>query len=233
MSQNFKVNCLQIKSNESTLVDVKFSMNSSALAIIGQSGSGKSLTLKAILNLLPQDLYINKNIESNFEQNTDNISYVPQNPFTSLSPMTKIKDQFFVSKNKQHELLKLVSLESLVLEKFPSELSGGQLQRIIIAISIANKPKLILMDEPTTALDSITKQNIINLLSKLQLELKFKLIIVSHDINSLIDICQEVIILKNGNIVERGSLKNVLDHPQNEYTINLIESNFKNRKMRH
>jgi len=134
MSKAVDIKKLQISVDNKKLVDISLLINSST-ALIGQSGSGKSLTLKSILNLLPSNLDLVFDVESDFKLNNSNIGFIPQNPFTSLSPMTKIKKQFFCTQEKILELLKLVGLETFVLERFPSELSGGQLQRVVIAIA--------------------------------------------------------------------------------------------------
>ncbi|HFU74730.1 MAG TPA: ABC transporter ATP-binding protein [Arcobacter sp.] len=231
MSQHFNINSLQIKTKDTTLVDISFKVKSS-LALVGQSGSGKSLTLKSILNLMPTNLELFLEIDSSFEQNPQNISYVPQNPFTSLSPLTKIKKQFFVDKTKQIELCKLVELDKEVLDKFPRELSGGQLQRIVIAIALSHNPKLLLLDEPTTALDSKTKNTIVSLLQKIQKKLDFLIIFVTHDLESIKELCDEIAILHKGKIVETGLTNNILLDPKKQYTKNLIVSNFSNREFR-
>ena len=204
----------------------------STLAIIGQSGSGKSLTLKAILKLLPNNLTLNFKYDSNFKFDLSTIGFIPQNPFTSLSPLTKINKQFFCKDNLKHEMLELVGLEKGILEKFPSQLSGGQLQRIVIAIILCKKPKLLLLDEPTTALDTKNKQMILNLLSKLQKQLNILMIYVTHDISSIEKLCKEVIILKDGHIVEYNTLENIIYNPQQSYTKELISSGFTKRQFR-
>lgn len=160
------INKLQIKNNNKELVNLSFEINKS-MALIGESGSGKSLTLKAILNLLPSNLESIINIEPINELDKKNIGFIPQNPFTSLSPMTKISKQFFCEDNKKQEVLKLVGLEGFVLNRFPTQLSGGQLQRVVIAIAISQDPKLLLLDEPTTALDTKNKEIILELLENL------------------------------------------------------------------
>ena len=106
---------LKISSNNKTLVDIGFTINNS-LALIGESGSGKSLTLKAILNLLPNSLYIKKDIESEFELGFNTIGFIPQNPFTSLSQMTKIKNQIFCSQEKKIETFTLLNLPLDILK---------------------------------------------------------------------------------------------------------------------
>ncbi|MGB9802113.1 MAG: ATP-binding cassette domain-containing protein, partial [Arcobacter sp.] len=164
------INKLQIKNNDKELVNLSFEINKS-MALIGESGSGKSLTLKAILNLLPSNLESIINIEPLSELDKKNIGFIPQNPFTSLSPMTKISKQFFCEDSKKQEVLKLVGLDEFVLNRFPAQLSGGQLQRVVIAIAISKNPKLLLLDEPTTALDTKNKEIILELFENLIQEL--------------------------------------------------------------
>ena len=231
MSKAVDIKKLQISVENKKLVDISFLVNNST-ALIGQSGSGKSLTLKSILNLLPSNLDLLFDVKSSFELNSSNIGFIPQNPFTSLSPMTKIKKQFFCEENKKRELLKLVGLEEFVLNRFPSELSGGQLQRVVIAIALSNDIKLLLLDEPTTALDEKSKKLILNLINELNKKLEILILFVTHDINSIKNICEDIVIIKNGQIVESGKTLEVLQNPQNEYTKELINSTFENKEFR-
>jgi peptide/nickel transport system ATP-binding protein len=222
---------LCIKTDDKTLVNINFSIEKST-ALVGQSGSGKSLTLKTLLGLLPNNLNKEFSYKSDFELEPKNIGYVPQNPFTSLSPLTKIKDQFFCDLEKQDELLKLVDLEPSMKNRFPMELSGGQLQRIVIAIALSTEPKILLLDEPTTALDTKNKKIIISLLKEIIAKLNLKVLFVTHDIFSIEDICEDILILKHGNIVESGKTFDVLKNPQDIYTKELIDSSFVNREYR-
>lgn len=231
MKNTVEIKKLKISSRDKTLLDISFTIKNST-AFIGQSGSGKSLTLKAILNLLPSSLICEKDIKSDFELIPKHIGFIPQNPFISLSPMTRIKDQFFCEEDKKIKLLELVGLEAQLLNRFPKELSGGQLQRVVIAIALSNEIKLLLLDEPTTALDEYSKKTILELIYNLSKKLNLIILFVSHDIESIKDICEETIILKNGKIVEKGSTKDLLNNPQKEYTKELINSTFKNRKFR-
>lgn len=228
---NININKLEIKTKEKKLVDISFDITNST-ALIGESGSGKSLTLKALLNLLPSSLEVKKDINSNFELNYDSIGFIPQNPFTSLSMMTKITNQFFCHEKRKEEVLTLVSLDKSVLKKFPSQLSGGQIQRVVIAIALSRDIKLLLLDEPTTALDEENKKNIIDLINEIKNRLNILILFVTHDINSIKTICKDIIILKDGKIIEKGLTNDILSTPKEEYTKRLINSTFKNKIFR-
>lgn len=116
------------------------------------------------------------------------------------------------------EVLKLVDLDISVLNKFPTQLSGGQIQRVVIAIALSRNIKLLLLDEPTTALDEENKNNIINLINDLKKRLDILILFVTHDITSIKNICDEIIILKNGEIVEKGLTADILSSPKEDYT---------------
>ncbi len=223
---------LKIVYEQQTMVDIALHISSS-LALIGQSGSGKSLTLKALLGMLPKKMKLELEDAFGFELiGGKTVSFVPQNPFTALSPLTKIKKQFFSDTKRVHALFDEVGLDYDLLERFSPELSGGQLQRVVIAIALESKPKLLLLDEPTTALDPQTKELILQLLKNLQKKEGFKMLFVTHDISSAKELCEDVAIIKNGEIVERGNMNEVIQNPKNEYTKILIEANFANRKFR-
>ena len=228
---HININKLKISIEDKPLLDISFNIDEST-ALIGESGSGKSLTLKALLNLLPTFMKIEKDIESNFELNYDSIGFIPQNPFTSLSSMTKISNQFFCSKEKKEEVLELLDLNKSVLNKFPTQLSGGQIQRVVIAIALSRNIKLLLLDEPTTALDEENKSNIINIINNLKKRLNILILFVTHDINSIKELCKEIIILRNGEIIEKGLTQNILSSPEEDYTKKLINSTFKNKNFR-
>ena len=223
---------LSIQNGDKPLVDVSFSVRNK-LGIIGQSGSGKSLILKTILGMQPSTLQTDFDYEFGERlERGKNIAFVPQNPFTALSPLTKIVDQFFIDTKKVHEVFALVNLALPLLDKYPPQLSGGQLQRVIIAQAIVTDAKLILFDEPTTALDSANVDTILTLINTLQAKLGFKMIFVTHDIDVAAKVTEDVIILKEGCIVEQGSNEDIFTNPQDEYTKLLIASNFKNREFR-
>lgn len=223
---------LVITHKDTTLVDISLNIDTS-LALVGESGSGKSLTLKALLSILPQDISCEVKIDSSFDLVAgESIAFIPQNPFTALSPLTKIKKQFFVQMSLIKELFDKVDLDHELLERFPPELSGGQLQRVLIAMALSTSPKLLLLDEPTTALDPQTRELILQLLRDLQKKEHFKMLFVTHDITSAKTLCEDIAVLKNGKIVESGKMSDIISAPKQEYTKVLIESNFVNREFR-
>ncbi|QKF82998.1 ATP-binding cassette domain-containing protein [Halarcobacter ebronensis] len=231
MTNAVEIKKLTITTKEKKLVDISFKIEEST-ALIGQSGSGKSLTLKSILNLLPSNLELKLEVDSDFELSSKTIGFIPQNPFTSLSPMTKIKEQFFCQKERKEKLFDLVGLDKKLLDRFPSQLSGGQLQRVVIAIALSNEIKLLLLDEPTTALDENSKKVILELIYKLQKELNFLTLFVTHDINSIIDVCKNIVIIKDGELIEKGNTIEILKEPKSSYTKELINSTFNNKEFR-
>ena len=228
------MNVSQLKINlyDNTLVDIAFEIKSS-LALVGQSGSGKSLTLKALLGMLPHSMQVELLHDNLFELKAGkSVALVPQNPFTALSPLTKIKKQFFSDTKRVHDIFKEVGLEVAFLERFPPELSGGQLQRVVIAMALEAKPKLLLLDEPTTALDPKTRVVVLDLLKKLQKKENFLMLFVTHDMNSAAHLCQDICVIRDGKVIEHGIMQEVINNPQKEYTKTLINANFANRKFR-
>jgi len=221
-----------ITNNDLTLLDISFSLKNS-MAIVGHSGSGKSLTLKAILGLLSKNLKCEIDISTDFEFILGkSVAFIPQNPFTALSPMTKVSKQFFAPFHKMVECMEMVSLDKRFLQRFPSELSGGQLQRVIIAMALAQEPKLILLDEPTTALDFDSKEKIIALLEELHKKVGFSMLFVTHELPLAKRLCEECIVLKEGRVVERGASVEIFNNPAHIYTKALIEVGFEKRSFR-
>ncbi|MDR1460313.1 MAG: ATP-binding cassette domain-containing protein [Campylobacteraceae bacterium] len=227
-----KCSSLKITDKNLPLLDISFTLKDS-LALVGQSGSGKSLTLKAILGLLPRNLTCSIDLQSDFEFSLgENVAFIPQNPFTALSPMTKISKQFFASKDKMAECLEMVKLDKSLVNRFPSELSGGQLQRVIIAFSLAQNPKLLMLDEPTTALDFDTKEKIVELLKGLHEKMGFEILFVTHELALAKRLCKECIVLKKGRIVESGESEKLFRKPSNVYTQALVDVEFERRSFR-
>jgi len=223
---------LSIQSSTQTLVNIAFSFEQS-FALIGQSGSGKSLTLKALLGMLPTTLHVQLDMDNTYQLiRGKTVAMVPQNPFTALSPLTKIGKHFTCTSHEAQEYMQRVELHTHLLERFPSELSGGQLQRIIIALALSIKPKLLLLDEPTTALDEGTKAHILGLIKKTQQEDGFDIFFVTHDVSTIEGLCDEVGILRHGVMVEKGSTEAILHSPCEDYTKALLEAGFYKRSKR-
>ena len=229
---SFTCKHLTIQSPTQTLVDIGFEFQRS-FALIGQSGSGKSLTLKALLGMLPSSLHVSMELGHSYPLiRGKTVAMVPQNPFTALSPLTKIGKQFGCEKTEAQHYLEKVDLDKAFLERFPSELSGGQLQRIIIAMALRIKPKLLLLDEPTTALDEASKEHILALIKTAQNESGFDIFFVTHDIATIEGLCDEVAILKQGLMIEKGSTEAILHNPKEDYTKALLEVGFDKRSKR-
>ena len=223
---------LRIGHFDTVLVDISCEIRHS-LALVGESGSGKSLSLKALLGLLDPPLEMHLEKRSDFEwKRGDTVSLVPQNPFTALSPLTRIKDQIFLGRDRCEELFTMLGLDVSLLERFPPELSGGQLQRVVVAIALGSHPKLLLLDEPTTALDPTSKEAMITLLKALQKSMDFKMLFVTHDMSVASELCEDICVLRNGSVVEEGLMADVIAHPKEEYTQALINAEFKTRGFR-
>jgi len=223
---------LRINHLNTVLVDVAFEIRTS-LALVGQSGSGKSLILKTLLGLTDSTLDVTLEKRSYFEWvRGKSVALVPQNPFTALSPLTKIGDQMFVSQERCEAIFGWLGLDSALLNRYPSELSGGQLQRVVVAMALSFEPSLLLLDEPTTALDPEAKKVMIELLKTLQAKMEFSLLFVTHDMGVAAAMCDDICVLKEGYIVEEGRMVNVLAHPKNSYTHQLINADFKTRDFR-
>lgn len=226
------VDRLKITDGSSVLLDISFDIRRS-LALVGQSGSGKSLTLKALLGLLDGSLGLELHKRCDFEWvRGKSVSLVPQNPFTALSPLTKIKDQMFFASEYSGELFELLGLERALLERFPLELSGGQLQRVVVAMALGSKPQLLLLDEPTTALDQESKETMVSLLQSLQTKMGFAMLFVTHDIGVASALCEDICVIYNGAVVETGKTSEVISMPREQYTRDLIDADFGNREFR-
>ena len=223
------------------------------LALVGESGSGKSVTAMSILKLLPYPkamhpknskiIFEGKNIlefdNKSLRQVRGNIvSMIFQEPMTSLNPFHRVGDQIVEAiithsktskkeaKNKAFELLKLVEIPDLSrrFKSFPHELSGGQRQRVMIAMALVNNPKLLIADEPTTALDVTIQAQILDLMSKLQKELGMSILFITHDLGLVDKFSDKVAVMKEGKIVEIGETKKVFTNPKEEYTKLLLAS---------
>ena len=234
--------------------DISFDIEKNqTLALVGESGSGKSVTAMSILKLLPYPkathpnnskiIFEGKNIlgfnSERLRQLRGNIvSMIFQEPMTSLNPFHRVGDQIIEAiithnkiskkeaKNKAFELLELVEISDLSrrLKSFPHELSGGQRQRVMIAMALVNNPKLLIADEPTTALDVTIQAQILDLMSKLQKEFGMSILFITHDLGLVDKFSDKVAVMKEGKIVEIGETRKVFTNPKEAYTKLLLAS---------
>lgn len=229
---SFHVDQLSIAYGDTMLVDCAFDIHRS-LALVGESGSGKSLILKGLLGLCDTGLDVTLQKRSSFEWiRGKSVALVPQNPFTALSPLTRIEDQMFFTPEHSKELFGMLGLDESLLKRYPNELSGGQLQRVVVAMALGSDPKLLLLDEPTTALDGESRTMMIEQVLSLQETLGFSFLFVTHDMSVAAALCEDICVLQKGKIIESGNLKKVLENPKMAYTRQLIEADFKNREYR-
>lgn len=222
------------------------------VGIVGESGSGKSVSSLAIMGLLPSNiskithgnLYFEGENMSGFSQKDfqevrgKQISMIFQEPMSSLNPSLRCGFQVeeilkqhtkLSSKERKAETISLFEKVKLpnpevIFEKYPHEISGGQKQRVMIAMAIACKPKLLIADEPTTALDVTVQKEIIQLLKDIQKETGMSIIFISHDLSLVSEIAQRVFVMYKGEIVEQGDSQSVFHNPQHNYTKALIAS---------
>ena len=231
---------------------VSFSMNQGdVLGIVGESGSGKSVTAYSIMGLTayPGRLVggtvwfnghqIDKMTEKEFRKIRGNeVSIIFQDPMTSLNPVYTIGNQIVevillhTKKTKQEawarakELLELVGINEPErrLKQYPHELSGGMRQRVMIAIALACEPKLLIADEPTTALDVTIQAQILELMNDLRHKLGMSIIMITHDLGVVAQMCEKIAVMYAGHIVEYGTTDEIFYNPQHEYTKGLINS---------
>jgi peptide/nickel transport system ATP-binding protein len=240
------------KNKKKVVQGISFSIKENEIVgIVGESGSGKSVTSLAIMGLLPKRIshtsgkiiYQEKDLTKENERfirelRGNEIAIVFQEPMSALNPSMTCGYQ--VSEILQHHLKmsrKKAKKETLSLfekvklprpkdiyKTYPHQISGGQMQRVMIAMAIACKPKLLIADEPTTALDVTVQKEIIALLKELQKETKMSLLFISHDLNLISEIAERVVVMYQGKIVENDVVDHVFNSPKEKYTQALLES---------
>ena len=212
------------------------------MALVGESGCGKSITTKTIMNLLPDTARITGEVlykgqdllkltrEEHRKLLGHELAMVYQDSLSSLNPSMLISAQMKQLTSRggtrsAEELLELVGLDpKRTLESYPHELSGGQCQRVIIAMALTRNPSLVICDEPTTALDVTVQKQVIKLLNDLQKQLGFAMIFVSHDLALVAEVASEITVMYAGQVVESAPTKELLTNPVHEYTQGLLGS---------
>lgn len=219
------------------------------LGILGESGSGKSMSMKAAMGLLGHNFRVKGSAQFQGEEllgksaeelrrlRGGKVGIILQNPMTCFDPLYRIGQQiaetFSAHNNWTAEEIRVRSLELLekmrirnpeeVLEKYPHQLSGGMLQRIMIGIATAMKPALLIADEPTTAIDAITQYEILNELLQIKENHNTAMIFISHDLNAISRVADHIVVLNHGAVVDRGDFQHILHHAQDPYTKLLVE----------
>lgn len=233
--------------------DVSFSVDEGkTIGIVGESGCGKSVTSHAIMGLLPREnskiehgqiTFNDRNITDLSEKEMNRlrgneIAMIFQDPMTSLNPVltigTQIQESLFLHKKltKQQarqraiELLNLVGIPSaeMRLDDYPHQFSGGMRQRVMIAMALSCEPKLLIADEPTTALDVTVQAQILDLLKQLQRKTNTAIVLISHDLGVIANLCDDIAVMYAGQIVEYGSAEDIFYNAHHPYTKGLLKS---------
>lgn len=229
---------------------VSFDLNKGdTLGIVGESGCGKTTIAKSLLGILPRNGFISGgsiyfqgidlaglSVNEMRKIRWDKISMIPQNAINALDPVYRVEDQIIEainihsSVNKKEasrrvdELFDLVGIDIKRKRSFPHELSGGMKQRVFIAMALVLNPELIIADEPTTALDVIVKDRIIEGIVDLQNKLHVAMIYISHDLSVVAETCHHMAVMYGGKIIERGTTNSIFYQPAHPYTMGLINA---------
>ena len=242
--------CISINKND-IIKDVSIQINKGEMiGLVGESGCGKSLTALSIIKLIDENVmkvksgeiqFLGKNLLSKTEKELEKIrgkeiSMIFQEPMTSLNPVFSIGDQInevlFIHNNLRKKIAtdKTIDLLSKVgiprpevsYKKYPHQLSGGQRQRVMIAMALACSPKLLIADEPTTALDVIVQSQILNIINNLRRELNMSVLLITHDLGLVEDFCDRVYVMYDGKILENADCVKLFKSPQHQYTKDLL-----------
>ena len=222
------------------------------LGIVGESGSGKSVTALSVMGLLMgttgkvaegEILFEGRDLtklddEERRKMRGEKISMIVQEPMTSLNPVMKIGDQITecilmhnnISKqeawDKAVEMLKLTGVPRVerMMKEYPFQLSGGQRQRVMIAMALVCKPKILIADEPTTALDVTIQAQILDLMENLKQKTGTSILFITHDLGVVAEVCDDVVVMYSGRVVEKGDVRSIFASPSHPYTKGLLAS---------
>ncbi|MBQ7766118.1 MAG: ABC transporter ATP-binding protein [Lachnospiraceae bacterium] len=216
------------KKNNPTLEDVSLQLKKGEiLGLVGESGSGKSTLAKVMTGLFKED---SGTVECGKTAMIFQDSYSALNPAKTVEWLLHEVQRLQGVKDKatrQKEILKMldaVELEEQYLNHYPSELSGGQRQRVMIAMALLSKPEVLIADEPVSALDVTVQKQIVSLLKRLSHKRNLAVLFISHDLRTVYELCNRVIVMKNGKIVEEGAKNALYFNPKEEYTKALLTS---------
>lgn len=247
--KNLNVYFREKNNNIKIIDDVSFSIKEGeCLGILGESGSGKSMTIKSILRLLDNNFRVEgealfnnidliKESSGNIRKLRGNkICMILQNPMTCFDPLYRIYNQMqetfleHTDLNKKQIYQKCIDTLNIMkirnpedtIKKYPHQLSGGMLQRIMIGLALSLNPQLLISDEPTTAIDSISQNTIMNEFLRIKKENKVSMLFISHDLGILSKISNKMIIMKKGRILENAFVKDIIFNSKDEYTTSLV-----------
>ena len=245
---SFFTNAGEVKAVRKISYDLKFG---EVIGIVGESGSGKSVSSYALMGIIPEPgkviggdiIFDGEKILEKTEGDLQKIrgkdvGMIFQDPMTSLNPVFTVGHQIEESLKRHTELNKIQRTERIIellklvginqpekrVKQYPHELSGGMRQRIMIAMSLACNPKLLIADEPTTALDVTIQAQIIELLKELKEKINMSIIFITHDLGVVADICDKIAVMYAGTVVEKGSVEEIFYKPQHPYTKGLLKS---------
>ena len=213
---------------QEVLHDVTFDVHhGESLGLVGESGTGNSTLSRALLGMIKPD-------QGSITHYTKRPQMIFQDPYSSLNPAYTVewileeplriygKYDGPERKRRVREMLRRVELPEEVLAAKPAELSGGQRQRVSIATALIQRPKFLIADEPVSALDVTIQAQILKLLKTLRDELDLSYLFISHDLNVVYQLCDRVLVMKHGRIVEQGTVDEIFDHPKEDYTKQLL-----------
>ena len=243
--ENLTIHTKKGKQSQVLVKDVSISVpQGTILGIVGESGSGKSLTVKSMMGIAPKEVqvaYDRLDLEGRPLSDYEHLpmAMIFQDPMTSLNPLRKIGyhleeiiERFSPGLSAQERQEKMLDILSKVgipnpgqrLNQFPFEFSGGMRQRMLIAMALLAEPRVLIADEPTTALDVTIQAQILALIKGLQESLGLTVIIVSHDFGVIAGLCDQVKVMRSGQVVEEGTVDDIFDNPLHPYTQELLQA---------